>query len=154
MDKIDAVGSSALWLPKGSVLTRVGFDADTDSGYKIGQFAVETRAPKIYATFLSQYPDFEKVLLNIIFGKILGDTEGPLETASFREMIDRDLVSRVESNLRIMGMPGTPDIALYTDPSQRIGNVVNVSCYDLRRDGTLYETKVPVLVDYQKTLLS
>ena len=150
MDKkssTEAFGSGGLWLPKGSIVTRVGFNVGTDGGYQLGGFAVETRSPRIYAAFLSQHPDFEPDLLNIIFGQVLGSERGPLGNASFREMTEQGLVSRLKQNEAYLA--NAREIGLYTRPSEIIGRKVTVS----NDRPTLYRTDAPVLVDYQQTLL-
>ena len=165
----ESFGSSALWLPTGSVLMRNGFSIEPgdEKCYELDDFTGGIKYPETYAIFLSRHPDFDMDLLNIVLGEIIGYKGGRLESASFKNLSRRHLVSRKEGFATIDSSDGKR-IGLYTDMAKTIGTSVFIAptppdrapsvspfdpSYTIPKD-ILYQTKQPILIDYKKTLLS
>jgi len=148
-----AFGTSALWIPEGSVITRRGFSIFSNKIGDIGGYVVEKDAPFIYVVMASRVTSrkITSNLLNIIYARVVGDENGVLETGSFKEMVKRSVVSPIESPLKKAELKDSFGFALYNNPNEHIGDSVKIS--SLRRN-TLYKVMRPLIVDYRETLLT
>ena len=150
-------GKSALWILTGSVITRGPFDVNTNK-VEVGNFYVCTNAPNIYAISFLNHPDFvlqgdgftyNPNLLRVSFGKLMGFEGGELQTASFREMRERDLIED-ESKVLINLLKQEESVVAYGDPLKSIGRGVQVM--GSTHSPTLYKVKKPLLMNHLEDL--